>query len=260
MFTKFIAKSRRYVRGIVEKNPLTLYIAEFFLLKFSFFLPHDNEYYGFLRLADKKHGLFLDVGANDGRSILSFHKLKKDWDIFSIEANPLHIPQLKKIKSKIPRVKFIIKAVDKTKGKKLILYTPIYLFYKIHTPSSVDLKYVKKNIESVFGKKISGKVRYKKTIATTIKIDDLNLSPDIIKMDLEGWELNALLGCVNTIKRCLPYFLIEYNPDDFKKICKFFRDRNYLPYGFDSKNMEFTKFSKNEFRNCFFIPDNIKIL
>jgi FkbM family methyltransferase len=44
----------------------------------------------------------------------------------------------------------------------------------------------------------------------TIKIDNLNLQIcDLIQLDLEGYEFNALLGGVETIKRCKPVIVIE---------------------------------------------------
>ena len=44
----------------------------------------------------------------------------------------------------------------------------------------------------------------------TLKIDDLNLQIcDLIQLDLEGFELNALLGGIKTIKRCKPVIVVE---------------------------------------------------
>lgn len=186
------------LKRIAELHPFTLAIAEY-LLNFDLFLPHDKDYYGF-NLIKKEKGLFLDVGADDGRSIRSFRKLKRNWKIFAIEANPINIPKLKKTK-----VDFIIKAASNESNKSLTLYTPAYHSFKIHTGSSTSLEFSKKSMEKFKG------IRYKKTTVQTIKIDDLNLLPDIIKMDIEGGELNALKGCTETIKKCSPVFLIEVN-------------------------------------------------
>lgn len=257
MLLGFVGKLRRNVKRIAEKHPLTIFLSEFFLTSMPILLPHDNDYYGFCLLANKKHGLFLDVGANDGRSALSFHKLKKDWSIFSIEANPVHRSKFNKIKSSIPKLDFIIRAASNVTGKNFKLYIPIYYFYSIHTATSSDLESLKRHMKYFFGKKISNKFRYKEINVESIKIDDLNLAPDIIKIDVEGHEMDVLRGCEQTIKRCLPYFLIEYNKNDFEEIKKFFLDRNYHIYGFELKNMKFSEFSKNKFNNCFFIPSGI---
>lgn len=44
-----------------------------------------------------------------------------------------------------------------------------------------------------------------------ITIDGLNLNPNVIHLDIEGYEGYALLGAVNTIKRCSPLIVLETN-------------------------------------------------
>ncbi|MBI2135305.1 FkbM family methyltransferase [Candidatus Woesearchaeota archaeon] len=253
MASGLVNRVRGAVKYILERHPYTICLAEF-MIKLPVLLPHDNEYYGFCRLSDKKKGLFLDIGANDGRSILSFHKLRKDWDIFSVEASSIHKKRLEKIKSKIPNLTYVIKAVGKERGKRLKLYTPVYGFYAMHTAAGTSLETVKKRMMWHFGKRIANNFRYKETECETIMIDDLKLSPDIIKIDIEGAELDALLGCRKTIKKYSPYFMIEYNESNFKDIWRFLSKRGYELFGFDPKKMKFEAFSKDRFRNCYFMP------
>nr|WP_203544798.1 FkbM family methyltransferase [Desulfovibrio sp. JC010] len=73
---------------------------------------------------------------------------------------------------------------------------------------------------------------------TTTTIDEtaskLNLSRvDFIKMDIEGAELNALRGAVNTLKEFRPKLAISlyHNPEDFYTI-PFFLNSLYLGYEF----------------------------
>jgi len=45
----------------------------------------------------------------------------------------------------------------------------------------------------------------------TIVIDNLNLTGcDLIQLDVEGYELNALLGAINTIKKYKPVLCVEF--------------------------------------------------
>jgi hypothetical protein len=68
--------------------------------RLPFLLPHDKSYNAFRHfIANRPSGLFLDVGANDGISILSFRKFDSNYRILALEPNPLLEPALKKIKS-----------------------------------------------------------------------------------------------------------------------------------------------------------------
>lgn len=50
-------------------------------------------------------------------------------------------------------------------------------------------------------------------------IDDLELSKcDLIKLDVEGYELFALQGAINTIKRCRPILIVEMNRGCLKRV------------------------------------------
>lgn len=49
-------------------------------------------------------------------------------------------------------------------------------------------------------------------VIPTLQIDDLGLPVcDFLQLDLEGWELYALLGGVETIHRCRPVLVVEIN-------------------------------------------------
>ncbi len=48
-----------------------------------------------------------------------------------------------------------------------------------------------------------------------VSIDSLNLNPGFIKLDLEGGDLNALLGAEETIERCSPVICVEVKDDPF---------------------------------------------
>jgi FkbM family methyltransferase len=41
------------------------------------------------------------------------------------------------------------------------------------------------------------------------RLDDLNLSPSFIKMDVQGFEYDVLLGGLETLRRCRPVMIIE---------------------------------------------------
>lgn len=63
---------------------------------------------------------------------------------------------------------------------------------------------------------------------TAIPLDSLNLSADLIKIDVEGYELKALQGSLKTIKKNLPIILIEIHENkDKENILSLFKELDY---------------------------------
>jgi FkbM family methyltransferase len=55
-------------------------------------------------------------------------------------------------------------------------------------------------------------------IATSIPIDSLPLPPiDVIKVDVQGWELGALRGAKNLIERDRPLLIVEFEEHQLRK-------------------------------------------
>jgi len=67
-----------------------------------------------------------------------------------------------------------------------------------------------------------------------VTIDSLNINPDLIHLDIEGYEGHALSGAIETIKRALPMIVIETNnlgepygwPDE--KLLELFSSLDYI--------------------------------
>ncbi len=57
-----------------------------------------------------------------------------------------------------------------------------------------------------------------------IPLDSLDLSPDLLQLDVEGFEYEALLGATNTIKRCRPVIQIETLTESIQR---FLHDHGY---------------------------------
>ena len=89
---RLIHRLKFFAGRILKKHPLLFPLAWLALRKFGRSLPHDKSFFGFKYLATEPGGLFLDIGANNGLSALSFHQIQPNFKIFSIEINHYHRP------------------------------------------------------------------------------------------------------------------------------------------------------------------------
>lgn len=90
------------------------------------------------------------------------------------------------------------------------------------------------------------------TMALKIKtLDSLNLNPDFIKIDVQGFEHLFLLGAKETIIGCKPIFLIESVKQN-GEVYNLLKELGYSLYKY--KNGKFMRNSFNS-RNSFLFPE-----
>ena len=239
--------------------------------KLKFFLPHEKDYYGILKVCKiSKNKSIIDVGANIGISTLGFRKLGFINPIYLFEPNfLLYRKYLKKIKKQNKNI-FINNLALNNKKEEKKLYIAYYKGQTLHFLSSFDKKYIINSIKITFFN-VKKKISIIKKNVMCEKFDSVKIKypPNFIKLDTEGHDYNVLLGMKKTIKKHKPVFLIEYNTKIFNKISRYLK--SYKPYIYDFKNDKFlivsnqnksriSRTSKQNLltnRNVFFIP-NIK--
>lgn len=81
----------------------------------------------------------------------------------------------------------------------------------------------------------------------TVKIDDIDdiYVPDIIKIDVEGHELQVLLGSIDTITEYKPIIFYEAHGNDLDKIYELLTNLDYKLYWFPCSNYNNNNFNKN---------------
>jgi FkbM family methyltransferase len=193
-----------------------------------FIVPDFNYYQHFYKV--KKDDVILDAGANCGHLSIFFSKLTgKDGIVYAFEPDTFNIQRIQENKELNEDL------YDNIKIEKLLLWNENKLidFYESGTVGSSAVwipnsdKCVKKE---------------------AIRIDDWVLKNnvtklDFVKMDIEGAEIEALEGCVQTIQDLNPNFAIaSYHvvneEQTYIKVEEFFKNREY-PY-------KTVRFKKNE--------------
>lgn len=143
-------------------------------------------------------GIFFDVGANSGLYSIAVTKFCHNTKAYAFEPVPITCTEFKHnidLNGVSNRVELIEKAVGSSCGKTYItsnLYSSNYL-------TSAESPMAKLQVEGIT---IDSFVEAK-------KIDGIKL----IKIDVEGLELSALKGALNTIKTQKPTLLVEIIED-----------------------------------------------
>lgn len=228
---------------IANSHPYIWFVAWRIVPHLTFLLPHEKSYYGFRHLAVKKGGLFLDVGANIGSSALGFRRLVPDYRIFSIEANRYHEPALGRLKRRIDNFDYRIVGAGSERGQ-LVLNTATYKGVYLHTGASLDLEHAKEGYAHYFPQSVVKKITWTQQNVDVIPLDDLQMQPDIIKIDAEGFDLQVLLGLRQTIAACRPHVLIEYNSTMRARLEAFSQETAYQLFAYDHVRDCFVGFDK----------------
>jgi FkbM family methyltransferase len=227
--------TRRAIHALVERcarlaetHPFVWKLAWEAVHRLSFLLPHDQSYKAFRHfIAVRPQGLFLDVGANDGISVLSFRKFSKKYRILGLEPNPALEPALRKIKSR--DVLFDYKMVGAGASPlRLPFFVPTYKGIVLHTFTSSSREQVQYSVGRSFGKSVGAAIVIRPFEAQIVKLDDLNVDPAIIKVDAEGFDYDVLIGLEKTIERSRPFIATEIASPAYDKVKRYLDKQRYV--------------------------------
>lgn len=152
-------------------------------------------------------GVFIDLGANQGEfTVVAAHLVGKDGRVFAFEPSPMMQERLfKNIElNGFQQVSIEPVAVADKPGR-MTLYSPIEAFQDGTMNDGLPTLYAQ-----------AGAGSSSVTEVTVTTLDDWQVEQklsrlDVIKMDIEGAELPALLGGLGVIQRFRPNLIIELN-------------------------------------------------
>ena len=207
-------------RFIVQILPFDFNINQFITKNFKFKLharfafsnfkswgnKHNNFFPIYLRLS-KESDCFFDIGAHIGIVTLAVAKnIKKNGVIYAFEPSKVNLKFLKYHIdcNKMKNVKIVDKLVSSSENKKVIFY---------EAPESSGMN----SIVSLSKKKITNK-NLPQSITLDLFCQNNNVYPDIIKVDIEGSEIEMLKGAKKILKKFKPLIFLSYHPYHIQKL------------------------------------------
>jgi FkbM family methyltransferase len=228
--------------------------------KLPFLLPHDKSYTALKHfIAAAPAGLFLDVGANDGISVLSFRKFSRSYQILSLEPNRLLEPPLKKLKASDSHFDYRMIGAGSA-PERIQFFMPVYRGIMLHTFTSGSRDQVQRAIQEHFGSGVARRTTIEVIDGEVVRLDDLGLDPSIVKIDAEGFDYDVLVGLAGTVARARPFIMIEMAWTEQARIAAFFQKHDYTLVGYDiaadcfAADIEALRLRMPKQRNSFAVP------
>ncbi len=242
------------VRSLLLKTPKVYdfvhNIKNNYFLSFYLNKVHEPDFNAFKLICEDRPQLFLDIGANVGMSALSFFTLKPNSQVISFEPNPINYPYLDRLSNKFENFQYMKVGLGDKPGV-IDFYYPVYNGREMTALGSYDYQKAQSwlNEDTIYFFD-ADKLKVKKITVNVKTLDSFQLQPEFIKIDVEGFEYQVLLGSKETIKNNRPILLIEGVAKE-DRIHKLFQDWEYDTYQFFNN-----KFYLNQFDcdNNFFIP------
>ena len=244
----------KIIRSLLLRSPKAyqfLYsIKNNFLLDFYLKRVHEADFKAIDYFSQDRPQLFLDIGANVGMSALSIFTMKPNAKVISFEPNLVNYPYLNKIARKFSDFEYVTAGLGE-EPTTLDFYYPIYNNKRMTALGSCIYEKAKSwlnnNTLYFFD---PNKLKIEKISVEIKTLDSFELQPDFIKVDVEGFEHQVLLGSQKTINQYRPILLIEGVAKD-DEVDRQLKNWDYQAYKFDNN-----QFYPDEFDcdNNFYVP------
>jgi len=195
--------------------------------------------------------LFLDIGANRGQSITALRLTTKRPVTVSFEANSALAGALMRRYKDDPDATIHAVGLGEQPGK-FTLFIPSYRGYQFDGLASLDLKeamgWLNETTIVGFDPKHLGCTAVDCAVRT---LDSFGLSPFFAKIDVQGFELDVLMGGNDTLARHEPVLLIETpSAGVYTYLTRF----GYRPYRYSPQGKSFAPGVGEQ--NTFFMTEN----
>jgi FkbM family methyltransferase len=220
-----------------------------YLLIFSRIKPLESEFEILKKISTVSDFIALDVGSNDGSSIISIRKYSKNSNIWSFD--PIQKPTLK-LRQNERYFSCGLSDVEETSN----FFVPVYKGLKLTQYASISKEQAFLQL-STDAKVQSEFLEFVAEVRKLQTLDSFGAKPYFLKIDVEGFEYQVLAGGKRTIELYRPLILIEIqNSRAFNEISKFLAELRYSAYC-SSRSIKYLKNTTewiSGIRNYVFIP------
>jgi len=200
-----------------------------------------TRYFG-LKIEDDFHllsrlgavGLAIDIGGNWGQSIEALRWTCSPQRIVCVEPNPYLSGILSSRYKARPEITILENAISDAPGEH-DLFVPHYRGFVYDGLASLDktsaLEWLNEDRVAGFD---HGKLSIEQHKVKIITLDSLNLQPDVVKIDVQGYELQVVKGGAETFTRWQPITIIE-TPNS--SVVSLLADYGLLPFRYHADRL-----------------------
>lgn len=195
--------------------------------------PSDPDFAALRFIPDSLPGCYVDVGANHGQSIAAIRLFKPRARIHSYEPNQRLATALQKRYRGRDAVSIHAYGLAEA-ATNAVLFTPVYKGCVYDGLASLDRQSAATWLspETLYGYS-PRRLALRESICRTERLDDQNLDPVFIKIDVQGREYEVVLGGLETIRRLEPVLMIE-DLSHRSRLAALLYDLGYRQYLFDT--------------------------
>jgi FkbM family methyltransferase len=214
---------RKRIRQLLSRAPLLYEVGAILRLIWSRLTYSGGDAIAAIQLIPSEQGLALDIGAYRGRSAIKIAALKPNFEIISFEPNRRCRFALQLVRIMLGK-RFRFKSAGLSDERAEATYYEPFLNF---LPVSAEGSFLRDNLDEEMEERLGKDYEVKQRTFQLLCLDDLQLSPDFIKIDVQGWELNVLRGAHETLVRSRPVVVIERNRHNEQETARYLEELGY---------------------------------
>jgi FkbM family methyltransferase len=224
------ATTRKLLRTVQTNFPNLLDLKFAVMRKYRMWrrVPFEPDFEALALFPASKDALFLDIGANRGQSTDAILIKTESGHIQQFEPNRLLCEKLIGLYGKNPRVTTNAFGLADVASEQT-LYVPFYKKWMFDGLASFDATHARGWLKDRVFFYSEEHVTLQETKCSVRRLDEFGLNPFFMKLDIQGYELQALKGGKETIKLYEPILLVELPEEEIVNYLKGF---GYVMYAF----------------------------